>query len=75
MDNFPEKFTFSLLAAGCFSHARPRGTQGVRVYTPAQAWVPTGLRVVCSGRLFNFFVATACRVNPRLAYSRHATTC
>ena len=41
---------FSLPAAGLFSRSRLRGTQGVRPYTTAQVWVPTGLRGACSGR-------------------------
>ena len=35
---------------GSFSRSRVRGTQGVRLYTTAQVWVPGGLRGACSGR-------------------------
>ena len=37
-------------AAGCFSRSRLWSTQGVRVYTPAQVWVPAGLGDARSGR-------------------------
>lgn len=39
----PEYFHFSTPAAGIFSPSRLRGTQGARVYTTAQVWVPAGL--------------------------------
>ena len=41
---------FSVPAAGLFSRSRLRGTQGGRLYTTAQVWVPTGPRGACSGR-------------------------
>ena len=41
---------FFLPAAGFFSRSRLRGTQGGRLYTTAQVWVPTGFLGACSGR-------------------------
>ena len=41
---------FSLLPAGLLSRSRLRGTQGVCVYTTAQAWVSFGLCGACSGQ-------------------------
>ena len=40
---------FALPAAGLLLHSRPRGTQGTRLYTTVQAWVPAELRGACSG--------------------------
>ena len=40
---------FSVPAAGLFSRSRLRGTQGTRLYTTMQVWVPAGLRGACSG--------------------------
>ena len=37
-------------ARGSFSRSRLRGTQGTRLYTTTQVWVPAGLRGACSGR-------------------------
>ena len=37
-------------AVGRFSRTRLQGTQGTRVYTAAQVWVPAGLRGTRSGR-------------------------
>ena len=37
-------------AAGLFSRSRLRSTQGTRLYTMVQVWVPAGLRGACSGR-------------------------
>ena len=36
--------------AGLFSRSQMRGTQGPRLYTTAQVWVPGVLRGACSGR-------------------------
>ena len=41
---------FSIPTARLCSRSRPRGTQGVRLYTTVQVWVPGGLRGACSGR-------------------------
>ena len=38
--------SFSLPAGGLLSHSRLRGTQGTRLYTTVQVWVPAGLRGV-----------------------------
>ena len=37
---------FSLPAVGLFSCSRMRGTQGTRLYTTVQVWVPDGLRAL-----------------------------
>ena len=50
MDFFCGIQNFSLTAEGLFSRSRLRGTQGARLYTTAQVWVPDGLRDACSGR-------------------------
>ena len=47
---FPGIRHFALPAAGLFSCSRLRGTQGTRLYTTVQVWVPAGLRGACSGR-------------------------
>ena len=41
---------FSPAAVGIFSRSRLRDTQGDRVNTTVQVWVPGGLRGACSGR-------------------------
>ena len=46
-------FTFARFfpaLVGIFSRSRPRGTQGGRLYSTGQVWVPGGLRGACSGR-------------------------
>ena len=50
MDFFCGIQNFSLTAEGLFSRSRLRGTQGARLYTTAQVWVPAGFRGACSGR-------------------------
>ena len=39
---------FSPAPVGLFSRSRLRGTQGGRLYTTTQAWIPGGLRDACS---------------------------
>ena len=41
---------FSPAHVGFFARSRLQGTQGARLYTKAQAWVPGGLRGARSGR-------------------------
>ena len=41
--------TLSPVLVGLFSSSRQRGTQGARLYTTVQVWVPGGLRGACSG--------------------------
>ena len=41
---------FSPAPVGRFSRSRLRDTQGARLYTMAQVWIPGGLRGACSGR-------------------------
>ena len=50
MHFFSGMLHFFLPAAGFFSRSRLRGTQGGRLYTTAQVWVPTGFLGACSGR-------------------------
>ena len=40
---------YYLATAGLFSRRRLRGTQGGRLYTTVQVWVPAGLRGAHSG--------------------------
>ena len=44
------KQTFSLPVAGLFYRSRLRGTQGARLLTTVQVWVPAGLYRACCGR-------------------------
>ena len=41
---------FSPAPVGLFSRSRLRDTEGARLYTTAQVWVPGGLRDACCGR-------------------------
>ena len=65
IDFFTEYKTF-LPVAGLFSCSRLRGTQGARLYTTAQEWVPAGLRGACSGRSKSRNLAS----NPGIVFRR-----
>ena len=49
---------------GHFSRSRLRGTQGARLYTTAQDWIPCGLRGACSERSKKRNLAS----NPEVAF-------